>query len=788
MILKRLLIAAILSCLFMGSISAQNKYTISGTVKDFANGEGLIGATVTVKEIRAGASVNEYGFYSITLPEGNYTIVYGYIGYLKMEQKIELKANVQINIELKEEILNTEEVVVSAKKDNDNITNVEMSTNKLDISTIKKIPALLGEVDVIKSIILLPGVSTVGEGASGFNVRGGAIDQNLVLLDEAPVYNSSHLFGFFSIFNPDAVKEVKLYKGGMPAQYGGRLSSVLDVRMKEGNSKKFTATGGVGLIFSRLALEAPINKGKGSFIIAGRRSYGDLFLAFAPDEDLKKSSLYFYDLSTKLNYKLNDKNQVFLSSYIGRDKFGVPEFGFNWGNATTTFRWNHVFGQKLFSNFTAFYSNYDYELGTLGNSVDVFNWKSRLINYSTKYEFSYFLNPNNTLTFGAQAIYYEFRPATINVKSKGVARPEIIKPYKYALESAAYIGNDQKLGARFSMTYGLRFSYFTLLGPGSTNNFGPSSDPRDPKKVLSTDQYGDGAVIAAYPNLEPRFSAKYELNDQSSIKLSYNRNAQYIHLLSNTAASIPLDIWTPSSNNIKPQIANQVALGYFRNLKDNNYEVSAEGFYKLMENQLDFVPYANLLINDTIEKSVLAGKGRAYGAEFYIRKTKGKLTGWLSYTLSRTERKVDGVSMNQWYASRFDKLHNVTLVGIYQLKKRMDLSCNFAFGSGTPMTIGSQKFYIDGVMIGYDYSEKRSNYRIPPYFRIDMALTIKNKKKNEDQRWEGEWVFSVYNLTNRSNPFTVYVIQDPYNSSQAQGFRFSIFASVIPGITYNFKF
>ena len=519
-----------------------------------------------------------------------------------------------------------------------------------------------------------------------------------------------------------------------------------------------------------------------------RRSYGDLFLAFAPDEDLKKSSLYFYDLSTKINYKLNDKNQVFLSSYIGRDKFGVPEFGFNWGNATTTFRWNHVFGQKLFSNFTAFYSNYDYELGTLGNSVDVFNWKSRLINYSAKYEFSYFLNPNNTLTFGAQAIYYEFRPATINVKSKGVARPEIIRPYKYALESAAYIGNDQKLGARFSMTYGLRLSYFTLLGPGTTYNFGDSSDPRDPKKVISTDQYSDGTVISAYPNLEPRFSAKYELNDQSSIKLSYNRNAQYIHLLSNTAASIPLDIWTSSSNNIKPQIANQVALGYFRNLKDNNYEVSVEGFYKLMDNQLDFVPYANLLINDTIEKSVLSGKGRAYGAEFYIRKTKGKLTGWLSYTLSRTERKVDGVSMNQWYASRFDKLHNVTLVGIYQLKKRMDLSCNFAFGSGTPMTIGSQKFYIDGVMIGYDYSEKRNNYRIPPYFRVDMALTIQNKKKKEEQRWESEWVFSVYNLTNRSNPFTVYVVQDPNNSSQSQGFRFSIFASVIPGITYNFKF
>ena len=788
MSLKKLLNIALLSLLGIGEMLAQTKYTINGNVKDIANGEGLIGATVTVKEVKAGASVNEYGFYAITLPEGTYTLVYSYIGYVKIEKVVSLTSNLKMDIELAEISISTEEVVVKAKKENDNIANVEMSTNKLDINTIKKIPALLGEVDVIRSIILLPGVSTVGEGASGFNVRGGAIDQNLVLLDEAPVYNSSHLFGFFSIFNPDAVKEVKLFKGGMPAQYGGRLSSVLDVRMKEGNSKRFSATGGVGLIFSRLALEGPINKGKGSFIIAGRRSYGDLFLAFAPDEDLKKSSLYFYDLSTKLNYKLNDKNQVFLSTYMGRDKFGVPAFGFNWGNSTTTFRWNHVFGQKLFSNFTAFYSNYDYELGTLGNSVDVFNWKSRLINYSAKYEFSYFINPNNTLTFGAQTIYYEFRPATINVKSKGVGKPEIVRPYKYALESAVYVGNDQKIGTRFSLNYGLRFSYYTLLGAGSTFDFNSPSSLRDPKKVIGVNTFKNGEVMVAYPNIEPRFSAKYELNDVSSLKLSYNRNAQYIHLLSNTAASVPLDIWTPSSNNIKPQIANQMALGYFRNFKENQYEFSVEGFYKLLENQLDFIPYANLLINDTLEKEVLSGKGRAYGAEFYLRKTQGRLTGWLSYTLSRTERKVTGLSMDQWYPSRFDKLHNITLVGIYKIKDRMDLSCNTTFGSGTPMTIGSQKFYVDGVMVGFDYSEKRNNYRIPPYFRIDMSFTIQNKKKKQEQRWESEWVFSVYNLTNRSNPFTVYVIQDANNAAIAKGYKFSIFASVIPGITYNFKF
>lgn len=787
MILKSIRLIFALILLSSLNVFSQTKFTISGNVKDVANGEGLIGATVSVKEIRAGASVNEYGFYSLTLPEGTYTIVFAYIGYVKVEKKVELTSNTKLDVELKEESVSTEEVVVTGKKDNDNISNVEMSTNRLDINTIKKIPALLGEVDVIKSITLLPGVSTVGEGASGFNVRGGAIDQNLVLLDEAPVYNSSHLFGFFSIFNPDAVKEVKLYKGGMPAQYGGRLSSVLDVRMKEGNSKRLSVTGGIGLIFSRFAIEAPINKGKGSFIIAGRRSYGDLFLKLSSDEDLKNSSLYFYDLSTKFNYKFNDKNQIFLSSYLGRDKFGVPAFGFNWGNITSTFRWNHIFGQKLFSNFTAFYSNYDYELGTLGNSVDVFNWKSKLLNYSVKYEFSYFMNPSNTLTFGAQTIYYEFRPATVNVRSKGVSLPESVRPYKYALEHAVYVGNDQKLGARLSLTYGLRLSYFTQIGPGKNYVYTSTGDLKDTKNLSDSAEYSSGAIMASYPNLEPRFAAKYELNDASSIKFSYNRNAQYIHLLSNTAASVPLDIWTPSSPNIKPQIANQIAVGYFRNFKENKYETSVETFYKIMENQLDFVPFADLFSNN-VDAQILVGKGRAYGAEFYVRKTKGKLTGWLSYTLSRTERQVEGLSNNDWFPSRFDKLHNFNFVGMYQIKERITFSMNTSFGTGTPITLGNQKYYIANNLATNNYDGTRNNYRIPAYYRVDLALTWERKKKKEDQRWESEWVFSVYNLTNRRNPFSVYVQQDVDNPTLVKGYKFSIFGSIIPAVTYNFKF
>lgn len=769
------------------SVMAQNKFTISGHVKDDKNGEGLIGATVKVKDNNAGASVNEYGFYSITLPEGEYVLIYNYFGYQKIEKQISLKENLKLDIELKEEVYTTEEVVVKTKKQSANIESTEMSTNKLDINTIKKLPALLGEVDVIKSITLLPGVTTVGEGASGFNVRGGAIDQNLVLLDEAPVYNSSHLFGFFSIFNPDAVKDVKLYKGGMPAQYGGRLSSVLDVRMKEGNSKKLSATGGVGLIFSRLAIEGPINKGKGSFIVAGRRSYGDLFLKLSSDDDLKKSTLYFYDLTAKVNYKFNDKNQVFVSGYMGRDKFGVPEFGFNWGNSTLTTRWNHVFGQKLFSNLTYFYSNYDYELGTLGNTQDVFNWKSRLLNHSVKYEFTYYLNPDNTLTFGLQSIYYEFRPATVKVKSKGISNPDVVRPYKYALEHAAYIGNEQKLSSRLSLTYGLRLSYFTQVGPGKNYTYSTPSNPTDAKTIIDSAEYGNWEIMNGDYNLEPRFSAKYEIDDKTSIKLSYNRNAQYIHLLSNTAASIPLDLWTPSSNFIKPQIANQVALGYFKNFKENMYETSVEVFYKRMENQLDFIPFANLF-DDNVETKILAGQGRSYGAEFYVRKTKGKLTGWVSYTLARTERKVNGVSNNEWYASRFDKMHNLNVVTMYQIKERLSFSLNTAFATGTPITIGGDKYVINGQTVTNNYDGTRSNYRIPAYFRADIALTWERKKKSETQRWESEWVFSIYNLTNRRNPFTVYVQQDVDNPSIAKGYKFSIFGSMIPGITYNFKF
>lgn len=765
------------------------KATISGTVKDASNGETLIGALISVKDAKQKVYTNEYGYFSITLPKGTYTLVINYLGFNRIEKVVDLNGgNQTLSIDLESVGTVTKEVVISAVKEDENIKSTEMSTNRLDINTIKKMPALLGEVDVVRSITMLPGVSTVGEGASGFNVRGGAIDQNLVLLDEAPVYNSSHLFGFFSIFNPDAVKDVKLYKGGMPSQYGGRLSSVLDVRMKEGNSKRFSTQGGVGLIFSRLTIEGPLKKDKGSFIIAARRSYGDVFLKLSSNEDLKNSSLYFYDLSTKFNYKFGARNQVFLSGYLGRDKFGVPAFGFNWGNSTATARWNHVFGSKLFSNLTAFYSNYDYELGTLGSSENVFNWKSRLINYSGKYEFNYFLNPNNTITFGAQALYYEFRPAKIVTKTKGQANPDVEEPYKFALENAIFVGNEQKVSARMSLTYGLRLSNFNNIGAGKIYTLQDQAVPTDGKKVIDSVELSKGEFYNPKFILEPRFSAKYDLNEVSSIKASYNRNAQYIHLLSNTAASVPLDIWTPSNTNLKPQIANQVALGYFRNFKENTYETSVEAFYKTMDNQLDYIYYADILGNQKRETQILTGSGRAYGAEFYLKKSKGKLTGWISYTLARTERKVNGLSQNEWYPSRFDKAHTLNVVAMYKIKERLTFSVNNTYSSGTPITLGNQIYEVYTQKTLFNPSETRNNFRIPAYFRADIALTYERPKKKPEQRWESEWVFSIYNLSNRRNPFTVFIQADVNNPDLYKGYKYSVFGSIIPGITYNFKY
>lgn len=784
---------------------AQEKFTLSGNIKDAANGEDLIGAAVTVNGTSTGAVTNFYGFYSLTLREGSYTIKISYLGYETVSRQVELNSDLKLDVEMQQEEEQLEEVVVTAEREDANVTSTEMSVNKLDIRTIEKMPALLGEVDVIRSIQLLPGVSTVGEGASGFNVRGGSVDQNLILLDEAPVYNSSHLFGFFSVFNPDAVKDVKLIKGGIPAQYGGRLSSVLDIRNKEGNLKQFGATGGVGLIFSRLTVEAPIVKDKASFIIAGRRSYADVLAKPFLNEDLSGSQFYFYDLSAKVNYKINDKNRVFLSGYFGRDVFGAGEdFRFNWGNATGTLRWNHIFDDKLFFNLSLIYSDYDYELG-FGSGPDQFNWNSRLFNYSIKPEFDWFLNNNNHITFGAQSILYDFEPANAGGISEGI-NTDISLDNKYGLETALFIANEQKVGSRIALNYGLRYSLFDYMGPGTAYDFGYIEPNAGSKPVTGSEEYGRWETIQIYDNFEPRFSVRYELNASSSLKASYNRMAQYVQLVSNTTASIPLDVWNLSTNNIEPAIADQWALGYFKNFKENAYESSVEIYYKESQNLLEFIDNADLLINQFLEADLLPARGRAYGAEFFLKKKIGRINGWLSYTLARSERRTQGVNNFEWYPSRFDQTHNISLVGFYDFSKRVSASANFTYITGTPATFATNGYYVQGFYVPHNPKGKRNNYRNPAYHRLDLSLTINGKevKKNGKERKNRDYlVISIYNVYNRANAFSIFQEQFdferrklqtqpgqllPGETFTPQGTKYSVIARIIPSISYNFEF
>lgn len=783
-----LILLLLISDLFAQESPTSTKYTISGFIKDARNGEMLIGATVFVKELKTGVAANVYGFYSISIPEGNYTLVYNSLGYQSVSKSIQLTAAIVQNIELNEEVQELQEVTITSEKEDGNIKNIEMSVNKLDIKAIKKIPALLGEVDLVRSIQLLPGVSTVGEGASGFNVRGGGIDQNLVLLDEAPVFNSSHLFGFFSVFNPDAVKDVKLIKGGIPAQYGGRISSILDVRMKDGNNKNLELNGGIGLIFSRLSIEAPIVKDKSSFIIAARRSYIDILAKPFLTGDLKDSKFNFYDLTAKANYTINEKNRVFLSGYFGRDVFGTNEFKFNWGNGTGTLRWNHIFNDKLFLNTSAIYSNYDYMLafGTNSKSADSFEWRSKIIGYSIKPEFSYFPNTNNTIKFGLQSTYYNFVPGTATFVSGGKSNDISLKD-KYALESAVYIENEQKIGARTIVEYGVRFSAYQFLGSGDVFTYNDTT-PNIRRSLVSSKHYNTNEVIKTYTNVEPRLSVKYDLNETSSIKASYNRTTQYLHLISNTTASTPLDVWTPSTNNIKPQIADQEAVGYFKNFgKNNMYESSVEVYYKSMRNQVDYIDNANLLLNEYLEADLLTGIGRAYGLELYLRKTKGPLTGWVSYTLARTERKVIGINRNEWYPNRFDKLHTLNIVSSYQVRPRLELSLNFVLATGTPATFPTNRIEVQGYVIPHNSQERRNNYRIPTYHRLDLSATYHFKKK-ENKKWESNLVVAIYNVYARKNPFSIFFQANKDNPSNTEAVKYSIIGTIVPSVSYNFNF
>lgn len=770
------------------SLGSQEMFTISGYVKDKKNGETVVGATVYKLGTNLGSATNEYGFYSLSLEKGNHVMAVSLLGYETYTFNLVLDGNVRRNVEIGEDTQELEEVVIIGEAQDNNVKSVEMGVSKLDIKQINKIPALLGEVDVIRAIQLLPGVTTMGEGASGFNVRGGNIDQNLILLDEAPVYNSSHLFGFFSVFNPDAVKDVKLIKGGIPAQYGGRVSSILDVRMKEGNSKKFAVSGGIGTIFSRLSVEGPLVKDKASFIVALRRSYIDALVKpfLKETSPIKNADFYYYDLTAKINYRLNDRHTVFLSGYLGRDVFGLQIFGFNWGNATATARWNFLVNRKLFMNLTAFYSNYDYLLDFTNTNGQGFNWKSNVINYSIKEDFSYYASARNTIRFGGQALLFDFLPYDAKGKFENTSEIAIKADKRFGAEYAGYVSSEHKFTPKLSGEVGLRVSMYTYYGPGTAFEYGDTL-PNEPLPLENTTTYKKGEAISSYINPEPRMALTYLLDESSSLKASYNRMAQYLQLISNTAASTPLDVYTIASNNMKPLIGDQGSLGYFRNFGNNMFESSVEVYYKYLQNQLDYIDNAELFINEQVESQLLQGLGRAYGAELYVKKNRGRWQGWFSYTLSRTERLVRGISNDKWFNSRYDRTHIVNTSVNYDLTKRWNLSVNFVFLSGVPATFPNSKIQIQGINIPFNTNNVRNNFRITPYHRLDLGATY-NFRKNENRRFKQSLVFSVYNAYSRRNAYSIFFRTKPGSVYETEAVRFSMIGTIVPAVSYNFNF
>ena len=778
--------------LFSINLFSQERFTLSGTITEIASNETLIGVTVAVPSLSTGVVTNEYGFYSITLPKGIYELQISSLGYQDIIQTIDLSFDQKINFQLLEDAEQLEEVVVTEDIERLNIRKPQMSVNSLSVETIKKIPVILGEADIIKSILLLPGVSNAGEGASGFNVRGGAVDQNLILLDEATIFNSSHLFGFFSVFNPDAIKDVKLFKGGIPSRYGGRVSSVLEIFQKEGNSKEFKVNGGIGAVASRLLAEGPIIKDKAAFLIGGRASYAHLFL---PLFDIDNTA-YFYDLNTKLNFKLNESNNIFISGYFGRDVFSISDSFVNtYGNAVLNFRWNHLFSYKLFSNLSLIYSDYYY-----GLKLDFvgFKWNSGIQNFNLKYDFKHYLSNNFQVNYGINNIYYRFNPGKIEPSDSesGIIENQLIQ--KYANEFAVYVDVEQNITEKLSLQYGLRLSNFIRLGQDELNvyeNDHPVSfDPdlqiykeADPIDVINPKR---SEQLATYTNLEPRIALAYSLDPNNSIKASYTRLSQYLHLLSNTSSPTPLDVWTPSGPFVKPQLLDQYALGYFKNLKDGDYSLETEVFYKDIQNRIDYIDGANLIANDAIEQVILNGEARAYGFELLLRKNRDRFEGWLAYTLSKSEQRTPGrnasetgINSGSWYNTPYDKTHDVSLYVNYELNEKWSFNSNFVFQTGQPTNYPIGQFEFQNLAV--PYYGLRNKQRLPAYHRIDFSATL-TPRKNKGRKLKAEWVFSIYNLYNRRNAASIGFSRNG-DTGVNEAVRTSIFG-LVPAATYNIKF
>ena len=791
---------ALLSILFFSTAYAQN-VTLSGYIKDAANGEELINASI-VNEKFQGTVTNIYGFYSLTLPEGKYTFTVSYIGYESIVKTLTLKESQTLDFELREATNELAEVEVTAKRLDENLNRAEMSTTQLTAKQIKAIPQFLGEFDVIRSITLLPGVTTVGEGASGFNVRGGKTDQNLILLDQAPVYNSSHIFGFFSVFNGDAVRDLKLYKGGIPAPYGGRLSSVLDVHQKEGNTKEFAGTMGLGLLSSRLMLEGPLVKDKASFMIAGRRSYQDVLLKASPNDDLNSIIANFYDLNAKVNYKFNDKSRLFLSAYYGKDAFGVPGLvKFDWGNLGLTGRWNYLITDKLFLNVSTIYSDYDYAIGFDFPQAKIDNI-AFIKNQSNKVAFSWFPNAKHQVNYGAEATVYDFEPfsTTLDYIDSNLVDISIELQNEYAVEPSLYIEDNWKINNRLTIRGGLRYSTFYNIGARDVVNYNPTANGTVRNDLITdTTSYGSLEIIEAFDGLqglEPRLGINFKSTENTAIKASYNRMRQYIHLISNTTSSLPIDTWRPAGRYIDPGTADQIALGWNRNFKGGEWQLSVETYYKSMRDLVDFKNGAQPTGVDNIEVALMTGRGRSYGVEMQLDKKIGQLTGWIAYTYSRSQLQVDlgatpeeWINLGNWYSAAQDKPHDIAVVAAYAWKPNISFSGSFIYQTGKPYTYPEARSEFEGII--YPFALSRNNSRTPAYHRLDLSMDIAvpNKKDND---LKGSWNIGVYNAYARKNAFSIFFEEelddngDP--TGQTKATQLSIFATAIPTITYNLDF
>ena len=750
-------------------MQAQEKMTVNGTVKDLLSGESIIGAVIKIDKLaNVTVTSNEYGFFAISLPKGKYDLIISFIGYEDKRISIPLDKplSIQVFLESKNQLA---EVVVESKRKDDNLIKAQIGTETLNMKSISKVPVIFGEKDVLKTIQLLPGVKSAGEGNSGFYVRGGAADQNLILLDEAPVYNASHLLGFFSTFNSDAIKDATLIKGNGPAQYGGRLSSVLDVKMKEGNNKNYTVNGGLGLISSRLSIEGPIQEDKSSFILSGRRTYADVFLK-ATDK-FKDNILYFYDFNAKANYKIDEKNRIYFSGYFGKDELGLgSSFRINWGNKTGTIRWNRVISSKLFLNTSFIYSDYNYDV-SLKNGETNFNVNSNIKDLNIKQDYTFYINPKNTIRFGFNSILHTITPSIFS----GTVNNYINKVGRNGLENAIYFNNNFKANAKLTLDYGIRVSAYSLMGGDVYNLY--NGDEKTSSILLKKNAFGK-----TYLNLEPRITTNYRVNDFSSVKLAYARNVQHLHLLSNATASNPSDQWIGDSYNIKPELADQTSVGYSRNFKNNTYELGAELYYKAMQNQLDYKDGTNINTITDVESALLFGIGRAYGFELLAKKKFGILSGWISYTLSKTERKIQGINEGDWYNAKQDRTHDISIVTIVELNSKWSVSSVFVYNTGNAVTFPTGKYSVGGQTI-YQYAKRNAN-RMPTYHRLDLSVTYENKSR---RKYESAWNFSLYNVYGRENAYRITFQDDPLDNSKTQIIQTALFRWV-PSITYNFKF